>query len=86
MWFAAMRPPEHSPWLRVLVERLLSGDAPTLRLLGCNPFPETPPVHVRIRIYRYRFTTKAERRATGDWWHRELLGTYLPPTRLASRR
>ncbi len=86
MWFAAMSPPTHHPWLRVLVERLLAGDAASLRLLGRNPFPDAPPANIRILLYRYRFTTSAERRATGDWWHRELLGTYLPATSLVSRR
>jgi hypothetical protein len=33
-------------------------------------------------LYRYRFTTAAERRETGAWWHRELLGDYLPPVAL----
>jgi hypothetical protein len=25
---------------------------------------------VRADLYRYRFTTRAERAATGDWWAR----------------
>lgn len=84
MWFAALGSP--SPWVPALVDRLLDGDAPTLRLLGRNPFPDGPPAHVRVLAYRYRFTTAAERRATGDWWHRELLGTSLPARRLGYRR
>lgn len=83
-WFAALGSP--SPWLRTLVDRLLDGDAPTLRLLRTNPFPGRPPAHVRVLVYRYRFTTSDERRQTGDWWHRELRGTFLPPTRLDYRR
>jgi hypothetical protein len=78
MWFAAMGSPAHHPWLRTLVDRLLDGDRPTLRLLGRNPFPDEPPAQVRVLIYHYRFTTPAERKATGDWWHREPLGLYLP--------
>ena len=79
MWFAAMRPPQAYPWLRVLVRRLLEGDPATLRLLGTNPFPDAPPRAVRILLYRYRFTTRAERRSTGRWWDRTLLGTFLEP-------
>ena len=37
---------------------------------------------VRARLYRYRFTTPAERRQTGAWWSRDLVGDYLPPLRL----
>jgi hypothetical protein len=35
-------------------------------------------VFVRARLYHYRFATRGERRATGAWWKRELLGDYLP--------
>ena len=82
LWFAAMSPPSAHPWMAVLVTRLLENDPATLRLLGRNPFPDHPPALVRARLYRYRFTTPAERRQTGAWWSRELLGDYLPPLRL----
>jgi hypothetical protein len=32
---------------------------------------------LRVRRYRYRYTTPAERAETGDWWHRERVGTYV---------
>jgi hypothetical protein len=67
------------------VTRLLEHDRPTLKLLGRNPFPDHPPAVVRARLYRYRFTTPAERRQTGAWWSRDLLGDYLPPLRLDPR-
>ena len=86
MWFAALGSPGSHPWVRTLVDRLLAGDVATLRLLGRNPFPDRPPAHVRVLVYRYRFTTSDERRATCEWWHRELLGTYLPPARLGYGR
>ncbi|TDC21737.1 hypothetical protein E1265_17320, partial [Streptomyces sp. 8K308] len=35
--------------------------------------------HVRARLYRYRFTTRHERRTTHAWWHRTPLGDHLPP-------
>jgi hypothetical protein len=84
MWFAALGSP--APWLDTLVDRLLHGDAATLRLLGANPFPDEPPAQIRVVTYRYRFTTKDERTQTGDWWHRQLVGTYLPARRLDYRR
>ncbi|GIF97188.1 lipase maturation factor family protein [Catellatospora citrea] len=82
MWFAAMSPLYAHPWLLDLVGRLLAGDRALLRLLRGNPFPDQPPTYVRALLYRYRFTTRAERRATGAWWHRTLVDEYLPPTAL----
>jgi hypothetical protein len=86
MWFAAMSPPAAHLWLVELVTRLLEGDPATRRLLGRpDPFPDHPPAVVRARLYRYRFSTPAERRHTGTWWHRDLVGEYLPPLRLDRR-
>jgi Lipase maturation factor len=82
LWFAAMSPPSAHPWMATLVTRLLEHDPATLKLLGHNPFPDHPPALVRARLYRYRFTTPAERRQTGAWWSRDLVGDYLPPLRL----
>jgi Lipase maturation factor len=82
-WFAAMSSAAAHPWLLTLAVRLLEGDPATRKLLGRpDPFPDHPPAVVRARLYRYRFTTPAERRHTGAWWSRELLGEYLPPLRL----
>ncbi|MFG2292902.1 lipase maturation factor family protein [Streptomyces sp. NPDC048603] len=83
MWFAALSPGYARDWFGPFVERLLVGDRDTLRLLRHNPFPDAPPVFVRARLYRYRFTTWQELRGTGAWWHRRLVREYLPPTRLA---
>lgn len=86
MWFAALRPGRAERWLVQLVLRLLVDDRATLRLLRHNPFPDGPPAMVRTRLYRYRFTSRAERRATGAWWHRELVGEHLPPMMLSDDR
>ncbi|MBX6331616.1 MAG: lipase maturation factor family protein, partial [Gemmatimonadaceae bacterium] len=68
MWFAALSPRYAEPWLVTFVEKLLRGDPATLRLLRSNPFAEAPPVWIRARLYRYRFTARAERRGSGSWW------------------
>src|SRR5262249_50007189 len=68
-------------WFLRLVQQLLRGDAQTLRLLANNPFPHEPPRFVRALYYRYRFTTREERKQTGAYWHRTLIGEYLPPQR-----
>jgi Lipase maturation factor len=85
MWFAALSPAYAEPWLPRLAAKLLEGDEPTLRLLrrGGNPFPDHPPAFVRARLFRYRYTTRAERRADGAWWVRTEVGIYLPPVRRA---
>ena len=81
LWFAAMSPsPRRHPWFGRLLSKLLAGDERVESLLASNPFPEEPPAYVRAVRYRYRFTTPEERRETGRWWHRERVGTYVPPT------
>jgi len=85
MWFAAFDPSYNRynhPWFGRLIEKLLQNDAPTLKLIRYNPFPDNPPRFIRARTYLYRYTTPAERKETGDWWHRELAGEYLPASSL----
>jgi len=79
MWFAALDPQHVPPWFAGLCGRLLEGSRPVLRLLATNPFPGAPPHYVRARLEAYRFTTAAERRATGAWWVRTPAGDYVPP-------
>ncbi|MEO6795294.1 MAG: lipase maturation factor family protein [Mycobacterium sp.] len=79
MWFAALSPRYAQPWREALLERLLRNDRDTLRLLRRNPFPDGPPHFVRALLYEYRFTSPAERRRSRAWWHRTLVGVYLPP-------
>ncbi|MGC2638069.1 MAG: lipase maturation factor family protein [Acidobacteriaceae bacterium] len=69
-------------WFLRLLKRLLEGDAAMLRLIGRNPFPDRPPAWARARYYEYGYTTGQERRATGAWWSRRLLGDYLQPVAL----
>lgn len=82
MWFAAISPSYARPWLGPLLRRLLENDPDTLRLLRANPFPDAPPQHVRALLYRYRFTTPHELRHERAWWHRTLLGEFIPPLSL----
>jgi hypothetical protein len=69
----------HKLWFLRFIKRLLRNDPAILGLLRRNPFPDAPPVYIRAQFYRYSYTTAAERKATGAWWTRRLLGTYLPP-------
>jgi hypothetical protein len=77
MWFLALGSRD-SPWFEKFLLRLLEADGPTLRLLRADPFDGRPPRAVRARIFRYRFTTHAEKRASGDRWVRTEVGILVP--------
>src|SRR4051812_32930870 len=80
MWFVGLNPGYGGRWLPAFLRKLLEGDRDTLRLLRCSPFPpEAPPRWVRVRLYRYRFSTRAEKRGTGAWWVRTPVGIIVDP-------
>ena len=79
MWFAGISRDYASGWFLQFVLKLLENDRDTLKLLRYNPFPDEPPARVRARLFRYRYSTHAERRATGAWWVREPLGAFMVP-------
>lgn len=70
MWFL---PLGHSldDWFTMLLARLLQADAATLALLRDDPFAGHPPRWVRAVSYRYRFTTREEKRQEGAVWKRD---------------
>jgi len=70
-------------WFIRFVQRLLEGDRATLGLIRDNPFVDRPPRLIRAGYYFYRYTTPAEKRASGAWWTRTRVGEYLPPLSLA---
>ncbi|WP_445525455.1 lipase maturation factor family protein [Streptomyces cyslabdanicus] len=85
MWFAALSPAYADVWFGAMVERLLENDRHTLRLLRHSPFPpDDPPRYVRARLFRYRYTTWRQLRATGACWDRTYVREFLPPIRLAT--
>ncbi len=79
---SGIRVPGYSRWFLNFIHKLLTADPAILRLMGTNPFPDQPPAFIRALFYQYRFTTPEEKRQTGAWWNRKLLGTYFPPTSL----
>ena len=86
MWFAALSSPMYHEWFVPLLRKLLEADRAVLRLLARDPFAGRPPRFVRALFYLYRFTTPKERRETGAWWSRELVGDYVPPIQLRTFR
>ena len=73
MWFAALDPLGAQYWLDSLAQRILEGEPAVLRLLGPGPLAARPR-RVRIAVYDYRFTTRAERERSGAWWVRTFRG------------
>ena len=64
------------PWTLHLVWKLLHNDQGALSLLANNPFPDSPPRHIRAELYRYQFTPWTE--GGTDWWTRTRVGSWLP--------
>jgi uncharacterized membrane protein YhdT len=79
MWFAGISPAYGSSWLIPLLVKLLEADPQVLRLLRSAPCGAERPALVRARLYEYRFSTASERRASGEWWQRHLIGELVPP-------
>lgn len=69
---------EHEPWFLRLIQKLLSNDKSILKLLSVNPFPARPPRFIRCRYYHYQFTSREEKKISGNIWKRSLMGEYLP--------
>lgn len=65
-------------WADTLLRRLLDDPGAVAGLLADDPFGGAPPRAVRIAVYRYRFSDRATRAATGAWWTRALEGHTRP--------
>ncbi len=78
LWFASLGSWRENIIVPSTEERLLAGAPDVLALFAGNPFPNAPPKQIRAVIWQYWFTTLAEKRATGAWWRRQLIGLYAP--------
>jgi hypothetical protein len=83
MWFAALETggPRRPRWYADFLRRLLEGSPEVLELLREDPFAANPPRFLRSTVYRYRFSTPAER-ARGTWWRRSDPAEYFPTVTL----
>jgi lipase maturation factor 1 len=77
-WFLPFSHFEREPWFQSFLLKLLEGSPEVLKLLRYNPFPNNPPVYIRALAYDYEFTNKEEKKKTGVWWRRKLVGLYAP--------
>ena len=78
LWFASLGVWREYPFVLNTEERLLAGSPEVLALFANNPFPGGPPLQVRTELWQYWFTDRATKRATGQWWRRQLVGMYAP--------
>ncbi len=78
LWFASLGSWRENLFVVSTEERLLAGAPDVLKLFAGNPFPNSPPKQVRAVIWQYWFTSLEEKRATGMWWRRRLIGLYAP--------
>jgi hypothetical protein len=78
LWFASLGPWQQAPIVPLTEERLLEGDTTVLTLFRSNPFPQHPPKYVRAVLWQYWFSTSDQKRDSGLWWRREMLGTFAP--------
>lgn len=78
LWFASLGSWREYSIVPNTEIRLLSNSPDVLALFASNPFPNAPPLQVRAVLWQYWFTTMPEKRATGMWWRRKLLGLYAP--------
>jgi hypothetical protein len=83
LWFASLGDWRQNDLVPATELRLLTNDPDVLKLFRSNPFLRSPPRFTRAVLWQYWFTSREEKRRTGDWWRRQLLGLYAPELTLA---
>jgi hypothetical protein len=78
LWFASLGDWQQNTLVPFAEERLLTNSRDVLALFRGNPFAAAPPKYVRAVLWQYWFTSMKEKRETGNWWRRQLLGLYAP--------
>ena len=78
LWFASLSDWQQSKFVALAEERLLENDPDVLALFRGNPIGQAPPLYVRAMLWQYWFTSMDEKRSSGNWWKRNLLGLYAP--------
>lgn len=70
LWFVPLSP-RHEWWVGLLMERLLEGSKEVLKLFKEDPFHGQKPVDIRVKYYRYTFTSFEEFNKEKNYWKRE---------------
>jgi len=78
LWFASLGNWQQNDMVPITEEKLLMNDRDVIGLFRSDPFDGAPPRFVRAVLWRYWFTNTDEKRRTGNWWRRTMLGLYAP--------
>jgi hypothetical protein len=78
LWFASLGGWRENDLVPFTEERLLENESDVLKLFRGNPFGQMPPRYLRAVLWQYWFTSMEERKRTGNWWKRNLMGVYAP--------
>ena len=85
-WFLPFRSVMHQVWFQLFLIKILEGAPLVLKLLKNNPFPEKPPKYIRVLMYDYVYTTREEKKRSGHWWKRTLVGESVRPFSLTGKK
>ncbi len=77
VWFVPLNPIFEN-WFESFLFTLLDNSPSVTALLEHNPFPNTPPVAIRVQAFEYRFTNFDEHEVSGNWWKSRYLGPFDP--------
>lgn len=77
MWFLGLG--VGGRWFPVFLRKLLDADSSVLRLIRVDPLAGARPTWIRASLWSYRFSTRRERRDTGDYWVRSYISEVVPP-------
>ena len=78
LWFASLGNWQQNELVPVTEEKLLMNDRDVVGLFRGGPFDGKAPRFVRAVLWQYWFTSMDEKRQTGNWWRRTMLGLYAP--------
>jgi lipase maturation factor 1 len=81
LWFASLGDWRENNIVPLTEMRLLENSPDVQALFRNNPFGSVPPRYVRAVLWQYWFTSREEKRQTGNWWRRRFLGLYAPALR-----
>lgn len=76
MWFIPPQNPMMRQWFESFMWRLHRNEPSVTGLLQHNPFADKAPGYLRIRVYRYWFSTPAQRANGAPLWQTEYLGEF----------
>ena len=78
LWFASLGDWQQNDMVPITEGKLLMNDRDVIGLFRSDPFNGTAPRYVRAVLWQYWFISLDEKRRTGNWWRRRLLGLYAP--------